>query len=131
MIWPVSLRIYGGFFSGSNVTVLTAVYIVFFRMTFLQAIATTKLVNIFSSGIATAIFMWNGLVDYRLGGILGVTMFAGALIGARYAIHLGNTMVAPHLSNSRLALGAENIALRCVGKASFLCWPRKACCLPR
>jgi len=84
------LGIYGGFFSGGYVTVLTAVYVVFFRMNFLEAIATTKLVNIFSSGIATVIFMWHGLVDYRLGVVLGLTMFAGALIGARFAIRLGN-----------------------------------------
>ena len=31
-------------------------------------------------------FMWHGLVDYRLGLILGVTMFVGALVGARLAI---------------------------------------------
>jgi uncharacterized membrane protein YfcA len=84
------LGIYGGFFSGGYVTMLTAVYVVFFRMSFLEAIATTKLVNIFSSGIATVIFMRHGLVNYRLGVILGVTMFLGALIGARFAIRLGN-----------------------------------------
>jgi uncharacterized membrane protein YfcA len=84
------LGIYGGFFSGGYVTVLTAVYVVVFRMTFVEAIATTKLINIFSSGVATVIFMGHGLVNYRLGAILGATMFVGALIGARYAIRLGN-----------------------------------------
>jgi uncharacterized membrane protein YfcA len=84
------LGIYGGFFSGGYVTVLTAVYVVCFRMNFLQAIATTKLINIFSSGIATFVFMRHGLVNYRLGIILGVTMFVGAMIGARFAIRLGN-----------------------------------------
>jgi uncharacterized membrane protein YfcA len=84
------LGIYGGFFSGGYVTVLTAVYVVMFRMTFVEAIATTKLVNIFSSGVATVIFMGHGLVNYRLGAILGATMFVGALLGARFAIRLGN-----------------------------------------
>jgi uncharacterized membrane protein YfcA len=84
------LGIYGGFFSGGYVTMLTAVYVVMFRMTFVEAIATTKLVNIFSSGVATVIFMEHGLVNYRLGAILGATMFVGALIGARFAIRLGN-----------------------------------------
>jgi hypothetical protein len=84
------LGIYGGFFSGGYVTMLTAVYVVMFRMTFVEAIATTKLVNIFSSGVATVIFMDHGLVNYRLGAILGATMFVGALIGARFAIRLGN-----------------------------------------
>lgn len=84
------LGIYGGLFSGGYVTILTAIFVTAFRMTFIEAIATTKLINIFSSGIATAIFMWRGLVDYRLGAILGATMFVGALLGARFARRLGN-----------------------------------------
>lgn len=84
------LGVYGGFFSGGYVTMLTAVYVVFLRMTFLEAVANTKLANIFSSGISTVIFMRHGLVDYRLGIILGITMFVGALIGSRFALRLGN-----------------------------------------
>lgn len=34
--------------------------------------------------------MWHGLVDYRLGLILGVTRLVGALVGARLAIRVGN-----------------------------------------
>jgi uncharacterized membrane protein YfcA len=45
-------------------------------------------VSVFSSGVATAIFMGHGLVDYRLGLILGATMFMGALVGARFARRL-------------------------------------------
>lgn len=84
------LGIYGGLFSGGYVTILTAIFVAAFRMSFLEAIATTKLVNIFSSGVATAIFLWNGLVDIRLGAVLGVTMFFGALLGARFARRLGD-----------------------------------------
>lgn len=84
------LGLYGGLFSGGYVTILTAVFIATFRMTFLEAIATTKLINIFSSGVATAIFMSRGLVNYRLAAILSFTMFAGALLGARYARRLSN-----------------------------------------
>ncbi len=36
------LGIYGGFFSGGYVTVLTAVYVAVFRFAFVEAIATTK-----------------------------------------------------------------------------------------
>jgi uncharacterized protein len=84
------LGIYGGFFSGGYITILTAVYVAFFHSSFLEAIATTKLINIFSSAIATGVFMWHGLVHYRLGLILGVTAFVGALVGARLAIRVGN-----------------------------------------
>jgi len=54
-------------------------------MSFTGAVATTKFVNVFSSGIATLIFMWQRLVDYRLGILLAVTMFVGAFVGAHYA----------------------------------------------
>lgn len=42
------LGIYGGFFSGGYVTMLTPIFVVCFSMTFVQAVANTKLVNIFS-----------------------------------------------------------------------------------
>ncbi len=44
------LGIYGGFFSGGYVTLLTAAYVMLFRMTFVQAIATTKLYRFFLDG---------------------------------------------------------------------------------
>src|SRR5580704_3590475 len=78
------LGIYGGFFSGGYVTILTAVYVAVFRFTFVEAIAITKLMNVFSSAVATGVFMWHGLVNYRLGLILGVAMFVGAGVGARF-----------------------------------------------
>ncbi len=77
-----ALGIYGGLYSGGYVTMLTAVYVAFFGMTFTESVASTKLINVFSSLIATLIFMWQGLVDYKLGAILAVTMFVGAYIGA-------------------------------------------------
>ena len=80
------LGIYGGFFSGGYVTILTAVLVSTFNTSFREAIATTKLLNVYSSAVATAIFMWRGLVDYKLGLILGLTMFVGANFGARFVI---------------------------------------------
>ena len=84
------LGIYGGIFSGGYVTVLTTVLVAFFSMKFSEAVASTKLINVVSSTIATAVFMWQGLVDYSLGIILGVTMFAGAYLGAHYATKLND-----------------------------------------
>lgn len=85
-----ALGIYGGFFSGGYVTMLTALFVALFRMTFVEAVATTKIVNVFSSLIATLVFMWRGLVDYKLGLLLGLSMFAGAFVGARVALKLNN-----------------------------------------
>jgi uncharacterized membrane protein YfcA len=85
-----ALGVYGGFFSGGYVTMLTALFVAFFGMTFVEAVSTTKIVNVFSSLIATIVFMWRGLVDYRLGLLLGLAMFVGAFIGARVALKLNN-----------------------------------------
>lgn len=79
------LAIYGGLYSGGYVTVLTASFIAFLGMNYAESVGSTKLVNVFSSGIATLVFMWQRLVDYRLGAVLAVTMFVGAYVGAHYA----------------------------------------------
>lgn len=84
------LGIYGGFFSGGYVTLLTATYVMLFRMTFIQAIATTKLINVFSSLVATLIFAHQGIVDYYLGLILGLAMFIGGIIGGQLSLRLTN-----------------------------------------
>jgi len=84
------LGIYGGLYSGGYVTMLTATFVAFFGMTFSEAVASTKLINVFSSLVATIIFMWQGLVDYKLGLILAVVMFVGAYIGAHVVTKLSD-----------------------------------------
>lgn len=84
------LGIYGGLYSGGYVTMLTAAFVGFLGMTFTEAIAGTKLVNVFSSLIATIIFMWQGLIDYKLGVILAVTMFIAAYVGAKTVTKLND-----------------------------------------
>lgn len=84
------LAIYGGLYSGGYVTLLTATCVAFLGMTFTEAVASTKLINVFSSLVASLIFMRQGLVDYRLGAILAVTMFTGAYIGAKTVTKLND-----------------------------------------
>ena len=84
------LGIYGGLFSGGYVTILTAVCVGIYGMRYSEAVASTKLINVFSSGIATIVFMWQGLVDYKLGLILGITMFVGAYAGAHFVTKLND-----------------------------------------
>jgi uncharacterized membrane protein YfcA len=74
------LAIYGGFFSGGYVTMLTAAFVLLFGMTILQAVATTKVINVFSSGVATLVFISHGVVDLKLGIVLGAVMFLLSLI---------------------------------------------------
>jgi uncharacterized membrane protein YfcA len=87
------LGIYGGLYSGGYVTMLTAAYVAFFGMTFTEAVASTKYINVFSSLIASIIFMWQGLVDYKLGLILAVTMFVAAYIGAKTVTKLNDVWI--------------------------------------
>jgi uncharacterized protein len=82
------LAVYGGFFSGGYVTMLTAVFVLLFGLTILQSVATTKIINFFSSLVATIIFASHHVVDYRLGAVLGFTMFLGAVIGGHVAMRL-------------------------------------------
>ena len=84
------LGIYGGLYSGGYTTMLTAVYVSFAGMTFTEAVANTKLINIFSSLIATIIFARQNLIDYRLGIILAITMFIAAYIGARFVTKISD-----------------------------------------
>jgi uncharacterized membrane protein YfcA len=103
------LGIYGGLYSGGYVTILTAVLVAFFGMTFTESVASTKLINVFSSLIATAIFMWQGLVDYKLGLILAVTMFVGAYMGAHVATKLSDVWLKRIFIATVLILAAKTI----------------------
>ncbi len=85
------LSVYGGLYSGGYVTILTAMLVAFYAMPFGEAVASTKLINVFSSLVATVVFIWQGLVDYWLGAVLAVTMFIGAYIGAHYAAKMNET----------------------------------------
>lgn len=103
------LGIYGGFFSGGYVTTLTASFIAFLNMTFVEAVAVTKVLNIFSSLIATLIFMTQELVDYKLGIILGITMFFGAMIGAKFALKISNLWLRRIFLMTVIILALRNI----------------------
>jgi uncharacterized protein len=113
-----ALGIYGGFFSGGYVTILTAMFVALFRLSFVQAIATTKLVNVFSSGVATGVFMWHGLIDYKLGLMLGATMFLGGVLGARFAIRLGNLWLRRIFLTAVWALGLKVLIFDVFAKAA-------------
>lgn len=84
------LAVYGGSFSGGYVTMLTAAFVFFFGMTLLESVATTKIVNLFSSGVATLVFFWRGIVDWKLGLVLGLVMFFGALMGSHMSMKVSS-----------------------------------------
>ncbi|MDQ3374891.1 MAG: sulfite exporter TauE/SafE family protein [Acidobacteriota bacterium] len=103
------LGIYGGLYSGGYTTMLTAVYVAFFGLTFSEAVASTKFINVFSSLVATVIFMWQGLVDYRLGLILAVTMFIAAYVGAKTVTKLNDVWLKRIFITTVLVLAVKTI----------------------
>lgn len=87
------LAVYGGFFSGGYVTLLTAVFLAAFRMPFLRAVATIKVINVASSLVATVIFALKNAVDWRLGLVLSAVMYAGATLGAHWTLRLNEQWI--------------------------------------
>ncbi len=84
------LGIYGGFFSGGYITMLTYTFLFFWGMTFIQAVGLTKVLNIFSSGAACVYFIYTGTINFRYGIPLAAVMFAGGYTGAKIAVFKGN-----------------------------------------
>jgi len=62
-------------------------------MTFIEAVAVTKLLNAASSLVATAVFAVEGLIEWKLGIVLGVVSFAGAVLGAVLARRMSDELL--------------------------------------
>jgi hypothetical protein len=80
-------------------------------MTFLQAVATTEVINVLSSGVATLVFVWRGVVDVKLGIVLGAFMFLGALLGGRIALFLSTVWLRRIFVAAVLGLAARMLWL--------------------
>jgi uncharacterized membrane protein YfcA len=55
-----------------------------------EAVAVTKVLNFFSSLVATAVFAAQGLIDWKLGVGLSAAALGGGLVGAALAQRIGN-----------------------------------------
>lgn len=104
------LGVYGGFFSGGYVALLTAAFVAFFGMTFLESVAVTKVLNIFSSLVATAVFAAQGLIDWKIGLILSLVSFIGAASGAVLARNLSNALLRRVFLVAVIALAIKTLA---------------------
>lgn len=88
-----TLGIYGGFFSGGYVTLLSYILILIFGLNFIQTAFITKILNGCSSLVACIIFYYHGLIDFSVGLPLAVSMSLGAFLGAKLAIAKGNLWI--------------------------------------
>lgn len=89
----VGLGVYGGLFSGGYTTLLTFTCVVAFGLPLLASVGLTKLVNLVSSGAATAVFLYSGVVDFRVGLPIAAAMMVGGFLGAHLAIRRGDRFV--------------------------------------
>jgi uncharacterized membrane protein YfcA len=103
------LAIYGGFFSGGYVTMLTVAWITLLNMPFRRAVATTKLANLISSLSAVAIFAARGAIDWRLGAVLSAAAFLGGILGARWTLLLNETWLRRVFVGAVLALAFKTL----------------------
>ena len=87
------LGVYGGFFSGGYVSLLTYIFILVFGLNFLQTAFVTKIFNIFSSLVACAFFFYHGLINFSVGIPLAISMSLGAFFGTKLAIAKGNLWI--------------------------------------
>lgn len=103
------LGIYGGFFSGGYVALLTAACVACFGMTFLEAVAVTKVLNFFSSLIATVVFATRGLIDWKLGLMLSIVSFTAAVLGAQVARGMSNVWLRRVFLTAVIALALKTL----------------------
>ena len=88
-----ALGVYGGFFSGGYVSLLTYIFILVFGLNFLQTAFVTKIFNIFSSLVACTFFFYHGLINFSVGIPLAISMSLGAFFGTKLAIAKGNLWI--------------------------------------
>jgi uncharacterized membrane protein YfcA len=103
------LGIYGGFFSGGYVALLTAAYVAFYRMTFLEAVAITKVLNVFSSLAAVAIFAAEGIIDWNMSLPMSMASFVGAVVGAIMARKMSNVWLRRVFLTAIIALALKTL----------------------
>jgi len=101
------LGVYGGLFSGGYTTLLTLTCVVALGMPLMQTVGTTKLVNLVSCAVASAVFVVAGLVDYRVAVPASLASFVGGWAGAHLAIKRGEGFVRGMFLVTVLAMAAK------------------------
>lgn len=73
----------------------------------LKATAHTKLLNFGSNVGAFAVFLFNGVILWKLGIVMGIGQFLGAQTGSRVAMRVGASVIKPLLIVTCLALAGK------------------------
>lgn len=92
---PISflLGLYWGFFGGGGTTLLIFFLVSLYGMRFLEGVANSNLIGFAASLVAALVFIAKGAVYYQLGILLGLAMGAGAYLGSKLSIKVGNLWI--------------------------------------
>jgi len=87
------IGLYDGFMGPGTGSFLVLGLAALIHLPFIQATATTKIVNLATNLGALLFFAPQGLVDWRLGLAIGAANMVGGYVGARTAVKLGSRFV--------------------------------------
>ncbi|MFC1799549.1 sulfite exporter TauE/SafE family protein [Candidatus Eisenbacteria bacterium] len=91
LVFPLS--IYGGYFGGGYAAMLTYLLVFVLGLTFLQAVAATRMLSVFMAASASILLGTRGVIDFSVAIPLAAAYIIGGRIGARIAIRKGNRWV--------------------------------------
>ncbi len=89
--------IYDGAFGPGGGTFMLLALLLIAKLPLFLALTLSKLANTVSAGTALFSFSMQGAVDYRLGGMMALTMTLGAFLGSRLASNHAMKIVRPAL----------------------------------
>lgn len=92
------LKIWSGFFSPGAGFFSTYLSLNGYGLTILQAKGTSRIPGLLSALSGLIVFMYAGIVDYKVGLSLFIGMFIGGYMGAHVAIKKGNEWIKPILA---------------------------------
>lgn len=101
---------YDGFFGPGTGSFFTTALVAMFGLGLIRAVAHTKLLNFASNLAALAVLVIGGHVLWALGLAMALANFAGAQLGAHFALRFGAGLARPLLIVTSLALTAKLLA---------------------
>jgi uncharacterized membrane protein YfcA len=84
---------YTGFYGVMSGTFVSYILIFLFGQTFLESAGTRKVATVFSSVMATMVFVVHGVVNYPMGVTLFLGSSLGSYLGANYSDRIGDVWV--------------------------------------
>jgi len=91
LVFPLS--IYGGYFGGGYAALLTYLLVFVLGLTFLQAVAATRMLSVPMAATASILLGLKGVIDFSVAIPLAAAYIIGGRIGAGLAVRKGNRWV--------------------------------------